>query len=491
MMIQKILSFNTNSLTYKAGFLAFGNGLRGISGILLLIILSRTLTPFEYGGYRQVWMLITILSQIFLLGLPVSLNFFISGNTLENQRKFLGQTLSLTFVISFVLSIVVLLFRDKIGIYFNNPSLAQYIVYVTPVFLLFSTFQLFSPALVAKGYYRNSVYVNTVISILLLLFVGGTSIIQTNIKFIYFGLDIAVGLGFFLIIITLFNKYNKINFDLNFKRIREQLKYAVPLGLASLIGLISKYLDKLIVGKYFSTEEFAIYANGAFELPFIGIITGSAMAILLPEFVRFYKKEDYSSIGRVWRNSIQKISIILIPVTIFSLFFSEEIIVTMFSNKYVASTQIFFIYLLALPMRITIFGSVLSAINKNKIIIIYQLISLSVNIILSLILLKYFGIIGPAIGTVIAVYVINLGQLIHISKLIKINVVELFPFLHILKLSATSLIVVLFIHIIPIYQAEAITRLLVSVILFIILYYIILVKVFNVRIYKGFFNIRK
>ena len=140
MKIQNILSFNTNSLTYKAGFLAFGNGLRGISGILLLIILSRTLSPFEYGGYRQIWMLITILSQIFLLGLPVSLIFFISGNTVENQGKYLGQTLSLTFVISFVLSIIVLLFRNKIGIYFNNPSLTTYIVYVTPVFLLFSTF---------------------------------------------------------------------------------------------------------------------------------------------------------------------------------------------------------------------------------------------------------------------------------------------------------------------------------------------------------------
>tara|TARA_B100001964_G_scaffold76483_1_gene86679 strand:- start:3316 stop:4767 length:1452 start_codon:yes stop_codon:yes gene_type:complete len=471
MKIQNILSFNTNSLTYKAGFLAFGNGLRGISGILLLIILSRTLSPFEYGGYRQIWMLITILSQIFLLGLPVSLNFFISGNTVENQGKYLGQTLSLTFVISFVLSIIVLLFRNKIGIYFNNPSLTTYIVYVTPVFLLFSTFQLFTPALVAKGYYRNSVYVNTVISILLLLFVGGTSIIQTNIKFIYFGLDIAVVLGFFFIIITLFNKYNTINFEVNFKLIRKQLKYAVPLGLASLIGLISKYLDKFIVGRYYSPEEFAMYANGAFELPFIGLVTGSAMAILLPEFVRFYKKEDYSSIGRVWRNSIRKISIILIPVTIFSLFFSEEIIVAMFSKKYVASTQIFFIYLLVLPMRITTFGSVLSAIDQNKVIMRWSIIGLVMNVIISLILVEYIGIIGPTIATVVSIYFVGFGQLNQISRLIKTKISNILPINDLAIITISSLLFIIIIRYFLQDFHSLYFRLILSGVIFTIVYY--------------------
>ena len=312
---------------------------------------------------------------------------------------------------------------------------------------------------------------NTVISILLLLFVGGTSIIQTNIKFIYFGLDIAVVLGFFFIIITLFNKYNTINFEVNFKLIRKQLKYAVPLGLASLIGLISKYLDKFIVGRYFSTEEFAVYANGAFELPFIGLVTGSAMAILLPEFVRFYKKEDYSSIGRVWRNSIRKISIILIPVTIFSLFFSEEIIVAMFSKKYVASTQIFFIYLLVLPMRITTFGSVLSAIDQNKVIMRWSIIGLVMNVIISLILVEYIGIIGPTIATVVSIYFVGFGQLNQISRLIKTKISNILPINDLAIITISSLLFIIIIRYFLQDFHSLYFRLILSGVIFTIVYY--------------------
>jgi O-antigen/teichoic acid export membrane protein len=143
----------------------------------------------------------------------------------------------------------------------------------------------------------------------------------------------------------------------------------------------------------------------------------------------------------------------------------------MFSKKYVASTQIFFIYLLVLPMRITTFGSVLSAINQNKIILKWSIIGFLMNVIISLILIEYVGIIGPAIGTVFSIYLVGLGQLIVISKLIKLNIKKIFPFRYILKLIVLSFILVFIIKLIPLETESSIIQLLFSGGVFILIYF--------------------
>ena len=68
----------------------------------------------------------------------------------------------------------------------------------------------------------------------------------------------------------------------------KQFKYAIPIGITASVGILIINIDSLFISYYFDTKSFAEYVNGAMELPFIGIITGSIMAVLMPEFVRRY-----------------------------------------------------------------------------------------------------------------------------------------------------------------------------------------------------------
>ena len=127
------------------------------------------------------------------------------------------------------------------------------------------------------------------------------------------------------------------------------------------------------------------------ELPFIGIITGSIMAVLMPEFVKRYNDKKYQDVIRLWHSSITKTATIFFPMMCFLFIFSNELITIAFSEKYSESVPIFKIYLLQIPCRITLFGIILLSINQSKFVLKSTFACLIMNICLNYILIKEIG----------------------------------------------------------------------------------------------------
>jgi O-antigen/teichoic acid export membrane protein len=73
---------------------------------------------------------------------------------------------------------------------------------------------------------------------------------------------------------------------------KSQMKFSVPLGLAGMVGGIAYSVDKVIVSSLCSPQDFAIYANGAVEIPLIAVVTGSITAVLLPELSGLFKNRQ-------------------------------------------------------------------------------------------------------------------------------------------------------------------------------------------------------
>ena len=207
-----------------------------------------------------------------------------------------------------------------------------------------------------------------------------------------------------------------------------QLKYSIPLGAAFMIGGLQIAVDKVIVSSMCSPGEFAVYANGAIEIPIVGIVTASVMAILLPEFVELHKSGHFSKLLTLWRGAISRTSILMFPVMIYLFIMSDEVIRLLFSDKYIASVVPFRIYLLFLIARVTNFGSVEMAANKNKLMLLITGSSLIVNIALSIFLVSMFGYIGAAIGTVITTYFFSIPfHLAVYRKILNTSILKLLP----------------------------------------------------------------
>jgi O-antigen/teichoic acid export membrane protein len=231
--------------------------------------------------------------------------------------------------------------------------------------------------------------------------------------------------------------------------IKEQLRFAVPLGLAGMIGQLSINLDKILVSKYFDPEIFAVYVNGAMEIPLIGMITGSATAVLLPDITRMLGAGNNEEALELWKRAAVKCALIIFPVMGFLMVMATELMSLLYGAKYVASAVPFRIYLLLLPIRIAFFGTIFMGAGRSDVILKRTAIGFVINLGLSVLLIRVVGYLGAAMATVMTVYFCALPiNAYMIKKITGISLRQCFPWLMVMKIllcvSVAGLVVSLF-----------------------------------------------
>lgn len=124
---------------------------------------------------------------------------------------------------------------------------------------------------------------------------------------------------------------------------------------------------------------------------------------------------------------MRKNALIIFPLCALGLIFAEPLITLLYSSTYKASAPIFQVYLINLPLRIATYGIIFMALKKTKYIMINSIITLSMNLVLNIILVKLIGMIGAAISTVIVSWLSVAIYLYWIKNSLKLNLIELFP----------------------------------------------------------------
>jgi O-antigen/teichoic acid export membrane protein len=215
---------------------------------------------------------------------------------------------------------------------------------------------------------------------------------------------------------------------------KNMVAYSIPLVLSTALGTIALQLDKIIVSAMCGPEEFAVYSNGAIEIPLIGIMTGSIAAVIQPDLRRMVAAGDTPAALALFRLAAEKSAFVLIPVMMFLLLSAEPFILTLFSAKYVGSVLPFRLYLLILPARIVFFGSFLMALGLNTVILYRTITSILVNLVVSIVLVYWLGYIGAIIGTIVSIYIIACAwNLIVIAQSVGCKWWETIPFVNLFK----------------------------------------------------------
>ena len=425
-------------LSSKASIISFGTFAISFSHLIAAVVLSYTISKAEYGAFRQVWLIYRTMIPILTLGLPYSINYFIPQMKTPHQKAINLQTYLILAVSGFILSLLFFFGAPLIGIWFNNPSLKGLLQIFSLVPLL--TF----PTLYYQNLFvcLNKAVLATKLSLLMALgyFVSITIpvLLGYSVKEIFISFTAYSLIQLILVSILIFRPFNTIKIQWTKPLIRKQLKYAIPIGLAAVVGILNRQLDKFVISSMFSVSQFATYVNGAFEIPLIGILTGSVTAVLMPEFVKLWHDQNRDDLMKIWHSAIRKVALILYPVMFFQIAYAPEIMTVLFSYKYLDSAVIFRIYSLALLVRITNFGMVLLSLGLSAIVLRYSILTFLLNIVLNIFLLKTIGFAGPAIATVIVIFSMNFLQLKRIGSEIKIPMRDIFPWIKLLHLFLLS-----------------------------------------------------
>lgn len=405
-----------------------------VLSMVAAMLLSRFRTLEEYGTYSQLLMVINIVTTIIVMGLPNSINYFLArAENEETREKFLSLYYTLSTILGFITGLVLVLSTPLLVSYFNNPLIEKFI-YVLAVFP-WTRIVLSSIDHVLIVYRKQN-------ALMLFRVLNSISIILTIFIVQFFNLTFNDYMVLFILLESIFSlavyavvykNTGKLRFQFNWNDLMVVLKFSLPIGLATVVGRLNIELDKLLIARFFSTADVAIYTNAAREMP-VTIIASALTAVLMPRLALLLKEHKYEQAMTIWGNSVE-VSLTLIAVVSFGLIaYAPEAIIILYSDKYLPGVTVFQIYSVVQLLRITYFGIILNSMGKTKLIFYSSVVSLVVNVILNYLFYLVFGFIGPALATIIALFAGALMQLVATSKSTGISISRMFPWKRMLKI---------------------------------------------------------
>jgi len=415
------------SRTIKAGILVFGQGITAFSAIIIGAYLSRELSKADYATYRQTLLSYRFVAPVLMLGLPQALLYFLPQHE-EQKRKVLFKIIGILFAVGLVFSIFLFCGGNHVlAQRFNNPDLAAALKLFAPYAAMMLPVSLLTNCLVACGKVKVVALYNIISSVALvvILYIWMTfsashdTAIKANL--------IHALLIFMPAIWVMWKIAGEPVPGTEPVRLKEIFKYSLPLGVGLMVGQFNLNLDKVIVATMTTPEDFAVYVNGAMEVPLIGMITGAASAVILPDMVKACKEGNKMEALDLWKRAAVKSALIIFPAAAFLMVVAPELMTFIYSDTYVESSLPFRVYLCALPLRIVFFGALFQAVNKSGLILKRALLNVLANGVLTLICVWSLGPWGAAVGTVLAIILFAYPYCIcHAKQQMEVRVIELF-----------------------------------------------------------------
>lgn len=339
-----------NKLLKGFTWLTLGAILAKILGGIYKIVLTRILGAEGFGVYQQIFPVYTFLVVLVTSGVPLGVSKLLTKKSEKHEKlKTLKLTLTIFFIISLVLTFILFIFSNIISKAQGNGSLSICYYILAPA-ITFSAI-----AGVLKGYFQSyedfkptavSQIVEQSIKIVLglgfsLIFAGNGLVLQIS------GAVLGVCLGdlaTLVVLIYYFKKHKsklpKTSLDKNDGK--ELFKIVFPIMFASLIIPLSQFVDSILVVKLLNrnfNNSMSVYLFGLQSgvvstlVGFPSVITFSLVSVMLPNLTKDFQQGNEKNFSTKVSFAVKLILILVVPCALFVLFYPNEIIALLYSNK--------------------------------------------------------------------------------------------------------------------------------------------------------------
>jgi len=378
------------SLTKRATVLIFCRVMN--YGVMLLspIFLVRIFNKYMVGQYNEFILYATLIGGVIEFTINTNLIYFIPKYP-DRERQSVTHTAFLVFIASSVGLIAVYILRGLIFAKISFDFVVPVIVYV--LFLL--NFEFFENYWLGKKrtdyvlYYSSGRVVVRTAALIISAYISRD--VMTVIRTL-----IAVECVKCLFVFTMLR--GVLTRRLDRALLREQLKFILPLGSASVLALVNNQLAYLVIKIKMGVESLAIYTIGGKQIPIINIVRSSVMDVLFPEMAQIGDAERL----QLWRRANVIFCAMVLPVYAVFFCYARTFIETLFTADYLAAAPLFRIYLTLMVIQCFEMGTPLRAINQNKYFIFGSVLDLSINVGFILLLYRPMGFITPALAFVLA-----------------------------------------------------------------------------------------
>lgn len=407
--MEKIPSINSDYYRILAGRI-----LPLIALLIVTILYSHNLELDDYGIFQSVWMYSNLVSVVMGFGIAkiiFSVNVSVFFSFIKKYKhKSIGiySILWLTCIILFwmITSFSVPL---KLSIIF---------------FILFQNLNTIAETwLIKNGGDKKYFIINLFYSVTFLAWHYYILLNEYHLYRVMFGIAFIAFLKL-LVLVIVDRKFSVENSDLPERK--QFISNWVFTGFNEIIGVFTKWVDKIILVYLLAPSEFAIFFNGSIEIPLLGILIGMTGNYMMMQMTTNVKMDSHR-ITTVFRDNFLLLSSIAFPLFFCLLFFRYDIFLIFFGEKYLASLPVFVISIMIIPIQINHYGTILQVSKKSYITTIGALIDLLIAVSLVFTLYPLYGTEGAAAALVISTLASVIFFAYHSARLLRTKILSLIP----------------------------------------------------------------
>jgi len=391
------------------------------------LIIARGLGPDNLGMFEMMITILGLISVIGGLGLGEGLKRFIPYYKLKNNEYltgFLRTVMLIQLVTSFAASLLVILLADKITAFFGFPYIFTTLLYIIAFAVPLKKFSsIFKNVLLGHKKVLLAKLGTDVINKIIIL-VGALGIILLDFGVV----ELAVVLIVAYTITFVYYLYLYIPLSKQFKTKKKKyefkrwIKYSLPLIFAGLLGFLLKWTDNLVIGRMLTEGDLGVYSVAFSVAMFLFMGSKIFSTIFLPIMTEYYEKnkDEFKRLFNTVRNWTVLFSLTMASVFIL---FAEEILLFLFGSEYTQGTESLQVLAAFFVLANYFFFSakLLHLEEKTQKILYGDIITLLLNLGITIYLVSQIGILGAAIGAGFSYFFIRYFFHLQSKKFIKIG----------------------------------------------------------------------
>ncbi|AUB56464.1 polysaccharide biosynthesis protein [Methanobacterium sp. MZ-A1] len=328
--------------------------------------------------------------------------------------KYLANTIILKIFLGFITFGVIALVSHLAG-YSLEVRTVTYIITASVILgaftnVFYSIFQAYEK----MEYQSLATIISNVIMLILTLTVIYLGLGVVGYATVYVIVGIA---GFIYIFLIYIKKYSLPKFGIDVDFWKEILKESLPFAISGVFVTIYFWIDSFMLSVMVGNDAVGIY-NAAYRLIFVLLFIPTLFVTALFPVMSCHFESAKELLKLEYEKSFKYLFIVAIFIFVYGLAFANEIILIIFGQKfYLAITALqTLIWVVPIIFLTSLFGNIMNAINKQRLVTIVAASNAVFNVVLNLILIPKYSFIGASIATVLTELLGFILMFYYISK---------------------------------------------------------------------------
>lgn len=420
------LDHSLNKVARGTGIAIIGMTAGLLFNFIAKLIIAKQGMESNYGMFSLAMAVLNLAMLLACLGLHQGATRYIAFSRARGDaatvRKVISVSIWSTSVASILISIAVFFGADIIALsIFHNSQLAQFLR-IFAVGLPFLTL-LYIVAAIFRGFDRvePQIYFQYfTLNVLFVIFLLLTAVADLPFVSVFYAYLLAIVISFIGIVVYAVKRLSfpiiPADKEADKHIIKHLFLFSIPLLGAAILGTVEVWIDTLILGYFKPSEVVGLYSAAYPLAQFISVPTFALILIYTPIVTSLYSRNLMADLKRSYTVLTKWLASITTPIFLVLCLYPEYVLSLLFGPTYIGAAPALRILSVGFIISTLLGPSVatLIALGESSFIMWAALVSVAVNVTLSIVLIPSLSIVGAAVASAVS---LSLFAVIRVVRL--------------------------------------------------------------------------